>query len=218
MEEWRDIKGYEGLYQVSNEGRVKSLNYHRQGVEQVLKLQITERGYKRVVLCDGVCKIYFVHRLVAEAFIPNPNNFPIINHKDENPSNNIAENLEWCDYKYNNTYNDRHVKCSNKISKSKQGKKMSEEAKKHMSESGKKKFENGFEIWNKGLPSNRRKCVTCYTMDGEKVATYDSIRGAALELGLNSGSICRCCKGERKSYKGFIWKYENYVQEISVSR
>lgn len=142
MEEWRDIKGYEGKYQVSNEGRVKSLNYHRQNLEQILRSTISSSGYCRVWLFDGkgIGKIEFVHRLVAKAFIPNPNNLPQINHKDENKLNNNVENLEWCTPFYNNTYNDRHLKAAPKIAKSKLGSKASDEAKKHMSEGQKKRY------------------------------------------------------------------------------
>lgn len=98
MEEWKDITGYEGLYQVSNLGRVR-----RSG--KILKGGYNNKGYHTINLCkNGISKSFFVHRLVAIAFIPNPNNFPIVNHKDENPKNNCVDNLEWCTKSYNATY------------------------------------------------------------------------------------------------------------------
>ena len=100
-EEWRDVKGYEGKYQVSNKGNVRTFQRDR---SMLMKLK-DWFGYKVVMLWNNkVRKDAKVHRLVAEAFIPNPDNLPIINHKDENPSNNCVENLEWCTYKYNNNY------------------------------------------------------------------------------------------------------------------
>ena len=115
---WKDIDGYEGLYKVSNLGRVKSLNYKRTKKEKILKPNITKVNYQQVHLCKNKqIKILYIHRLVAEMFIPNPNNFPIINHKDENPMNNIYSNLEWCDKKYNNNYGkckDKHAKTVSK--------------------------------------------------------------------------------------------------------
>lgn len=105
MEEWRDIKGYEGLYQVSNYGRIKSLNYHRRNVEKILTPIKHSNGYYYINLFKNKKgKIYRMHRLVAIAFIPNPNNYQLINHKDENKANNNVENLEWCTSKYNSNY------------------------------------------------------------------------------------------------------------------
>lgn len=100
MEEiWKDIEGYEGLYQVSNMGRVKSV---RRNI--LLKSRIA-RGYERVNLSkNGKYLTKKVHRLVANAFIPNPDNLPQVNHKDENKTNNCVDNLEWCDSKYNINY------------------------------------------------------------------------------------------------------------------
>ena len=122
MEEiWKDIEGYEGLYQVSNLGRVRSLDRvdskgrHKCG--QIMKLSLNEKGYVKITLWkNGKKKDYKVHRLVAEAFLPNPNNLPQVNHKDEIKSNNMIwvnedgsidynkSNLEWCDNKYNINY------------------------------------------------------------------------------------------------------------------
>lgn len=115
LEIWKDIKDYEGLYQVSNMGRVKSLNYHNTKEERILKQNIV-RGYYQV--CFSVNKkrkYYRVNRLVAQAFLPNPNNYPCVNHKDENPKNNIVSNLEWCDVKYNINYGTRNKRIGKTI-------------------------------------------------------------------------------------------------------
>lgn len=102
-EVWKDIKGYEGLYQVSNLGRVKSLHKGNEG--KIMNQTISKEGYLRVHLCkDGKKKTIDVHRLVAIAFIPNPDNLPCVNHKDEVKSNNVVTNIEWCSYSYNNKY------------------------------------------------------------------------------------------------------------------
>lgn len=106
MEElWKDVVGYNGKYQVSNRGSVRSLSYAGQGICKLRKLEITSRGYCQLSLyIEGVRKVHSVHRLVAEAFIPNPGNLPEVNHIDENKSNNYVENLEWCTRKYNVNY------------------------------------------------------------------------------------------------------------------
>lgn len=124
-EEWRDINGYEGLYQVSNMGNVRSLITNK-----ILKQQKDKNGYLFVgIRKNGKRKFKKIHRLVAEAFLDNSNNLPEVNHKDENPFNNsvyISEdgtvnleksNLEWCDRKYNNNYGTRNIR--SKISQSK---------------------------------------------------------------------------------------------------
>ena len=119
QEVWKDIKGYEGLYQISNLGNVKSVNRivsrgtnFKPVRERILKTGNKDR-YRYVMLSKyGKSKTGWVHRLVAQAFIPNPDNLPCVNHKDENPSNNVVDNLEWCDYSYNNSYNNIRVKAA----------------------------------------------------------------------------------------------------------
>lgn len=110
---WKDIKGYEGLYQISNLGNVKSLEKiindkkNRKYIkkERIMKPMINNSGYYELILKkEGKSKHYRVHRLVADAFIKNPKNFPIINHKDHNKLNNKFDNLEWCTQKYNVNY------------------------------------------------------------------------------------------------------------------
>jgi len=99
---WKDIQGFEGLYEVSNYGNVRSLKF---GKIKYLKPAKNQKGYYFVQLCkNGQKKNFIVHRLVANAFIDNPNNYPQINHIDENKLNNRASNLEWCDNRYNTRY------------------------------------------------------------------------------------------------------------------
>lgn len=116
MEIWKDIEGYEGLYQVSSEGMVKSLNYNRTGEERILKSGKDKDGYLYVILYkEGNTKTFSVHRLVAQAFLNNPDNLQQVNHIDENPTNNSVDNLEWCTAKYNVNYGTRTEKTQKPI-------------------------------------------------------------------------------------------------------
>ena len=119
MEIWRDIKDFEGLYQVSNLGRVRSLNFnHTIGKVKELSLRNDKKGYKQVILYkDGKTKSYKVHRLVAETFIENPNNYEQINHKNEIKSDNTVNNLEWCTNEYNHNYGTRNERVRKSLSK-----------------------------------------------------------------------------------------------------
>ena len=111
-EYWKPVVGYEGLYEVSNWGRVKSLKF---GKERILKQSIRHGYYIVSLWKNGKGKTYSVHRLVAEAFIDNPDNLPCVNHKDENKQNNVVSNLEWCTHEYNNTYGTRIERCSKPV-------------------------------------------------------------------------------------------------------
>lgn len=110
MEEiWKDIEGYEGLYQVSNYGRIKSLNYNHTKQEKIITPVSNHRGYLKVTLSkNNVRKNKNIHKLVAIAFILNPNNYNIVNHIDGNKLNNKANNLEWCTAKENTAHAFKH--------------------------------------------------------------------------------------------------------------
>lgn len=118
QEEWADVPGYEGLYRVSSYGRIiadprKRVYVDKNGVEKVryyerryIEPKLDNHSYRYVRLCDrdDNIKSISIHRLVAMVFIPNPDNLPVVNHKDENPGNNRADNLEWCTNGYNLNY------------------------------------------------------------------------------------------------------------------
>lgn len=123
---WKDVSGYEGLYQVSNLGRIKSLDrivpwkngkpHHLHG--KIISQRDNGNGYVQATLWKQNRQfITYVHRLVALAFLPNQNGLPEVNHKDENPLNNQSDNLEWCEHKYNIKYGTRTAKVTKKRNK-----------------------------------------------------------------------------------------------------
>lgn len=177
MEIWKDIKGYESLYQISNTGKIKSLQRYvcsKNGSKQLIKekirkTSITTAGYEYVVLANkGKNKTLLVHRLVAETFLPNPFNLKCVNHKDENKHNNNVSNLEWCNYEYNNTYKDIHLR-RNK--------------------------------------DNTTRKVIQYDLDMNEIKRWDSIIEAANNFNTYSSNIMKCCIGERNHVNGFKWRY-----------
>lgn len=177
---WKDIEGYEGLYQVSNLGNVKSLEkkiVRSSGRNYIAKEKILKkdkcRGYLRVSLIKNKKQIHkLVHRLVAEAFIPNPKNYNEINHKDENKLNNCVDNLEWCTRKYNSNYGTRCLR----ISKNRRNKKK----------------------------------INQYDLNGNFIKTWNSavdIRN--YYNAYNTGHITKCCQGIYKQMYGYRWEYAN---------
>lgn len=183
MEEiWRDIHEYEGLYQVSNLGKIKSLNYNHTKKEKILVLANSSTGYKVTVLSkSGKTKTINVHRLVAEAFIPNPNNLPCINHKDGNKINNCFDNLEWCTYSHNN---------------------------KEAFRLGLRKppWEG-----KKGSKHNCSKKINQYDLEGNLINEFGSITEASkLFFSLSKRpdkNISETIRGKSKTAFGYIWKY-----------
>ena len=192
QEIWKDIKGYEGLYQVSNLGRVKSLNYKKTGKEKILKADTDKDGYLRVCLSkNGKHKNYIVHRLVAIAYIPNTNNYPIVNHRDETQQNNKASNLEWCTCTYNNNYGTRNER----LSKAKKGKKHTKEAINNM-----KKAKAGKHI---GSSNPNSKKIYCKELN----KVFNCIVEANEYLGKSrrSSNITQCLRGKTKTAYGMHW-------------
>lgn len=186
MEEiWKDVKGYENLYQISNTGKIKSLerykNNHskKQLVKEKIRKQIVSKtGYYTCMLNkNGKNKLFKVHRLIAEAFIPNPNNYPIINHKDGNKLNNDISNLEWCNYSHNGKEAYRLGLIKNNTY-------------------GIKKYNNSLKIK-----------VNQYDLNGKFIKQWESISDIQKELNYATTNICRCCKGTYKTAYGYIWKY-----------
>lgn len=179
---WQDIRGYEGRYQVSSLGNVKSLNYRGiKGYERQLTQKKNNDGRMWVALYrNGTVKPMLVHRLVAMAFIPNPENLPQINHKDEKPANNCVENLEWCTGKYNIQYS------------------MNRHPERYGNAGSPKGPRNGK---RKDLPINQ------LTQTGEIVKRWVNSRTIFLETGMSDWSISECCRGKRKTAYGFRWQY-----------
>lgn len=196
IEIWKDIPEYENLYQVSNFGKVKSLNYRRSGKERILKPSNDGKGYVIVDLYkNGEKKHFKVHQLVALAFIPNDN--PIekieINHKDENKQNNHVDNLCWCSHIKNINYGTRNERVSEKLKDKFKDKENHPMYRKHHTEEAKQKMS---------------KPILQFTLEGIFVRYWDSATTASRELNLNQGSICMCCKGKRNKCGEFIWKYK----------
>lgn len=197
---------YGKWYFVTEDGRVLS---NKSGKMKELKyLTKGHQGYLKVRLYNGKgseWKDFFVHRLVAEAFIPNPNNLPVINHKDENPANNHVSNLEWCTVQYNNTYGTARKKVIEGIRKHYED---HPEERERVSRQLKERWRT-----NPLSEESRRKIAeklykpVCALSDGVIVAEYKSIKEAEQKTGAKRSNIVKVIKGERKKAGGYEWKY-----------
>lgn len=146
----------------------------------------SNNGYMQVHLSiNGNGKSHKVHRLVAKAFIPNPYNLPQINHKDENKENNVVENLEWCTQSYNMNYHDGQKR---------------------------RATNRDYEEISKKRSEIQSKEVTQYDLDGRIVAIWRNAY-IAEKHGYNRGMINQCCLGNKKSHKGYTWKYTNNMEK-----
>lgn len=184
IEVWIPIKGYEGIYQVSNTGKIRSLDrmidlgsrgtHLYKGTE--IKQAISNCGYKRAHLSkNGIGAIVSVHRIVAKHFIVNPDNKPCINHKDGIKKNNAFLNLEWCTHKENIAHS----------------------------------FKNGLSKHQKGLINERNgmsKPVAQYSLSGELIKNWPSSMEVQRRHGFRSSGISNCRAGRIKTSNGFIWK------------
>lgn len=188
-EQWKLIYETNNLYAISSLGRVMSMYDGH-----IMKTAITNKGYELLVThINKKQKGYTIHRLVAEAFIPNPNNFPIVNHKDENPLNNNVDNLEWCTSSYNNTYNDIHIKNGIK----RRGKPS------HNKMKTTKKYEN--------------KEVLMLTKNKELVKIFNTVSEAAYYISelydkkhaTALGKIWDVIHNKSNTYLGYIWEMRN---------
>lgn len=191
---WKDIAGYEGLYQISNLGNVKSLARYKQNhnklqkvEERILKPNITNKGYYYVMLNkNGKQKHKMIHILIAQAFIPNPNNYPIVNHKDGNKLNINIRNLEWSSYSHNNKeayrLGLRIAPTTNKL---------------------------GYDNW-------KSKPIYQYDLDGNFIREWACSLEVKRQLNINPSNITSCCRGERNKAGGYIWKYKSEVVKDGV--
>lgn len=199
---WKDIEGYEGLYQVSTKARVKRTQSHIHTEPYILKQRIGDTGYYEVFLCkNGKSKKHKVHRLVAKAFVPNPKHLPQVSHIDETKTNNSPDNLVWATGKENCRMPLHRIRCS----VSQTGKCKSEETKARMRASYGKQREY-FKNRCSGDYKVSRK-VLQYTKEGDFVREYASLIDAQKTTGIWYTHISACCYYKRKSAGGYVWKF-----------
>lgn len=174
---WKEIEGYNGLYKISNYGNIKSIA--RKGTKEHLMIQSkNHQGYLQVKLTkNGISKTKKVHRLVAQAFIPNPNNLPQIDHIDDNKENNYASNLQWITNEDN------------------------------MAKSWKTGARSIEKTYKRGKEHSNAKIINQYDLQGNYIKTWYCINDVERELGFDNRNICACCRHKKKTAYGFKWEY-----------
>lgn len=231
-EVWKDISGYESRYQISNYGRVKSL--YRPGV--FLSPQKWNK-YRTVHLSKkGEDRVYSIHRLVAEAFIPNPNNYPFVNHIDGNTTNNCVDNLEWCTAKMNSEHATKHNLNKPTVKKTvltsiESGEKITfnsiNEAAKYLGYScgaGLYRIikngivKNGYKVEIE-IPGKIKYPVYQFSLSGgEYLKMYPCIQDAENMTSISSDTIRMCCCHKIKSAGGYLWSFSpNLKQPYSTT-
>ena len=210
----KPVPGYEGYYEVDNLGRVFSVDriiqvndngriYDKPIHGAMLKQTNHSRGYKTVALTKyGKTKQEYVHRIVASAFIPNPDNLPAVNHKDEDKTNNFVDNLEWCTVSYNNTYGEKTKKQAEKI----RGIPHKDDHKEKISNSLKEYYKTHVSA-STGRKSEKRKPISQFDLDGNLIREYPSIHEASDGIISRRRNITAVCNGKRKSAYGYIWRW-----------
>lgn len=181
IEEWRPVKGYEGLYEVSSRGRVRNLNYKKRGVYRIKSPQVSNNGYKTVFLFkSGAGKRFTVHRLVAIAFIPNPTNLPEVDHIDTDRSNNCVDNLRWV------TRRGNHL---NTLTREKNSRVW-------------------LTMWSSGRLDGCKKRIIQLSLSGDIVGEFESASAAARYIRRSKTGIIKTCLGQKSSCGGFRWMYK----------
>ena len=173
-----DCEPYEG-YKVSNLGRILNLNYKNTGKAKLMNPSTNIYGYLQVNLRkNGESKTCKVHRLVAETFLPNPENKPEVNHIDEDKTNNRVDNLEWKNHRDNCNHGTRNERIgkANKIVQTNNGKKS--------------------------------KRVLQLSLTGELIREWPSTREIERQLGFDHGAVAKCCNGKQKTAYSFLWMYK----------
>lgn len=204
MEEvWKDVVGYEGYYMVSNLGRIKSMRFRHIKREKIMLPNLRPDGYMAIGLSkNGVTKTKTVHRLVASAFLENPNNLEMINHKDENRSNNAVSNLEWCSRSYNQIYSIN----------------LHPERKNVFGDNFKKGIKSSSFVV-KGEAHKHFESIIQSTKDGCFVKRYENAAVAGNELGKPSWNIYMAAVRNKNTPKirkrhtkctayGYVWEFE----------
>jgi len=184
MEQWKDIEGYEGLYQVSNLGRIKS----KSGL--IRKQTMNKNGYFYVNLCkEGKVRNYPVHRLVALAFVEGSESELTVNHKNEDKADNRAENLEWMTRKDNLNYGTHNTRMRS-------------------SRKGKCAGADHFNYGKLGADSHthKGKVVGVSVEDPEVVVEFETAADASRALNISSGQLCDTLKGKYKTCGGYYWR------------